>query len=1115
MENETEPLPEPLEITQHAYDLIIEDDFRGSGHLSLHLWCLDRNSNPSLLRVEDYEATAHIELPQFVDGQRIVWDPLKARLIEAYLRRVLGEDQPSRCELVEKTKLYYYQTSRTPCLEVTFRTLHAMKHCSNLLAKPRQIPDLGLVRFDVWEVEISTVRKLFTALGLRYAQWFKALGQEVHFDHELRAATAGTEAKPIREFLVPWRSIVPLPSEATAGWMTCPRLLAFDIETYSDNHKAMPNEFDAKHVVNLISCIYEEAGKPETRKRHLIVLGECDPIPGAEVHSVKDESAMIGEMCQLIRTYDPEIITGFNIFAFDYPYLDVRIKTRMEDWPHCGRLLGRMPTMYSKTWQSGAYGVNRINSLTMEGRISVDMLPIVRREYKLDKYSLDFVAKYFLRIGKHDVKPELMFTIYEELTAAQAGYETALKVMADACADGNGPSEEIKARYTEAVKGLETATTRRAKALAMMKRFGEYCLQDAVLCLDLFAKLNVWIGLLELSSIVGVTIFELFTRGQQIRCQSQIYDLASRLGFVLNKREAAKAFFNGGFVYEPKPGLRRNVICLDFASLYPSIMQAFNVCYTTLVPEDSKIPDELCHVNEFDQEETPDGKPRKRHGDAEGEPEGFESEVSPEEEGDGEVAKTVTRHYRFRFVKKEVRHGILPQLVKRLVDERAAVKKQMKALETRKKATVVKADLEALELQLTILDKRQLALKVSANSMFGFLGAQNGGLMPLIEGAMSITAWGRSLISQVNRYVVEKYGAEIVYGDTDSSMMDLHITDAKECNRLGRQIMDEISGIPEHLGPDGQIVPEMKGLFPPPLRCEFEKAMVILTLKKKKYAYYMINDNGTFVTDRTSGLSVIHKKGIMTARRDNCLFSRVVYDEVLRSVLDGTPIEATLRLISTACARLLRGEVPPRGNLTIIRELGSEYKAAGYFMKVFADELRRMGKPANPGDRLEYIVVRTPEEEAGDDVPLGKKMRAIEMWEDAQKGPKPEKTEDEKAFEIEVKTEAAIYPPEDVDAEYYIEHVLMNPLDQLFEVGYTDHPSFTTIGYKPQFSRCHFVSIRTPVKMIVSIVKDYLRGLEGSRREKLGMIATMVEGLPEWFLDQLPKPPPRRLHIVA
>jgi DNA polymerase elongation subunit (family B) len=162
-------------------------------------------------------------------------------------------------------------------------------------------------------------------------------------------------------------------------------------------------------------------------------------------------------------------------------------------------------------------------------------------------------------------------------------------------------SMKEKEDFKSEVSEIDKIIARYEHALAEVTKIVAYCVQDSDLVVDLFDKLNVWIGLNALSSVVGVTIIQLFTRGQQVRCLSQVWDKASRKGIILDKRIKDKVFYAGGFVFEPKPGLYDGVICLDFASLYPSIMRAMNICFTTLVPPDwyEHTPDGICNIINF------------------------------------------------------------------------------------------------------------------------------------------------------------------------------------------------------------------------------------------------------------------------------------------------------------------------------------------------------------------------------------------------------------------------------------------------------------------------------------------------------------------------------------
>jgi hypothetical protein len=177
----------------------------------------------------------------------------------------------------------------------------------------------------------------------------------------------------------------------------------------------------------------------------------------------------------------------------------------------------------------------------------------------------------------------------------------------------------------------------------------------------------------------------------------------------------------------------------------------------------------------------------------------------------------------------------------------------------------------------------------------------------------------------------------------------------------------------------------------------------------------------------------------------------------------------------------------------VIRELGASYKSDSYFLKVFATELSRVGKQASPGERLEYVVVKTEAEIEGDEVKLGLKMRDIDMWEDSWSFYNG-KTNMVKEKEIGTlkslpegfakilgvktsKNEKPNYPAEKIDTLYYVEHSLMNPFDQLYSIGYNNRlPKYEGIGYTPQYSRCHYCPITTPLKMIGKLVTDLTKG---------------------------------------
>jgi DNA polymerase elongation subunit (family B) len=660
-------------------------------------WGLNQNSKPTVIRIEDYFFSCYLELPEKIH-------PIKVTEVSEWIRKVLKEDAPIQITFEQKRKLYYYQGEKTyPMLKLDFPTKNAMDHLKNIMKKEWNTP-VGKRSFPIYEDKISVIRKLLTEKNLLYSGWITGVNdgdfELVDFDEKISTLD--------NEYRCSYKNIrQPLMEELDVK-TTYPTIFSWDIECYSSNPKAMPKKTNASDVIYAVSCIYSRMGDKE-RQRYLIAVGEDLTVQNAILIQVKDEYELLTELRNLIRKLDPDMLIGYNIFGFDIPYTDFRIQRYMENWTQLGRIKGQSTSVKKISWESSAFGHNDFfQFLGMDGRICLDLLPIVKRDYKLLRYDLDFVSNNFLGKGKFPVKPKEMFAYTKE--------------------------------YNEALLTKNENPERYQNALLNYNKILDYCVQDSDLVLDLMEKLSMWIGLIELSNIVGVSIVDIFTRGQQIRCLSQIYDLATRENIVLDQNKNKENIpFAGGFVQEPIPGLYDNVICLDFASLYPSIIMAFNICYTTLLEPETVMDDEK--VNHFhidmDASEVDDG-----------DEEGSALDDNEEEKKDG---KRIKAHY--RYVKKDVYEGVLPRLVYKLVNERRLVRKMLEG----NKDPVLKI----------ILDKRQLALKVSANSVFGFLGVANGKL-PLMCGAISITSKGRELIGYVNKYLEEKYNGKIVYNDSVS-----------------------------------------------------------------------------------------------------------------------------------------------------------------------------------------------------------------------------------------------------------------------------------------------------------------------------------------------------------
>ena len=276
--------------------------------------------------------------------------------------------------------------------------------------------------------------------------------------------------------------------------------------------------------------------------------------------------------------------------------------------------------------------------------------------------------------------------------------------------------------------------------------------------------------------------------------------------------------YSGGLVLEPKKGLYdKYVLMLDFNSLYPSIIQEYDICFTTV----------------------------KRGKDMAG----LAPELPPPVLGKpgGENA------------------AVLPQVICKLVQHRRAVKELLK----KETNDVIKAQ----------LDIRQLALKLTANSMYGCLGfsASRFYAKPLAE---LITGQGREIL-QSTVDLAQNLSYDVIYGDTDSIMINTNKDNLEEVRKVGQEVKREVNKRYKLL----EI--EMDGCY-----------RSMLLLKKKKYAAVVVEPS--MHEGKTIYVERVEKKGLDTVRRDWCKLAKDVGDTCLDEIFKKRAVEDTVEKIHDA-----------------------------------------------------------------------------------------------------------------------------------------------------------------------------------------------------------------------
>jgi len=357
---------------------------------------------------------------------------------------------------------------------------------------------------------------------------------------------------------------------------------------------------------------------------------------------------------------------------------------------------------------------------------------------------------------------------------------------------------------------------------------------------------------------------------------------------------SGKAKYSGGLVLEPKKGLYDTfILLLDFNSLYPSLIQEYNLCFTTMDWSRSAL------------------------GMGNGENGGYKDQLPP-------------------LPDESLERGVLPRVIKTLVDRRRNVKRMIKS--------------EKDEGKKEELDIRQKALKLTANSMYGCLGFSHSRFCAQPIAAL-VTAMGRETLQRTVDLAQTTIGLEVIYGDTDSIMINTRISDLKEYGKvlqLGNKVKSEVNKLYRTLEL------EIDGVF-----------RSMLLLKKKKYAAVTISEGpgGNFVFGK-------EMKGLDLVRRDWCIQSKDSGKFVLDQILSGEDREIVVNNIhehlEQVATEMRNGELPLE-KYVITKGLNkhpNDYPDAKSQPHVYvAKMMLKDHKAVSIGDHIPYVITSTEEED--------------------------------------------------------------------------------------------------------------------------------------------------------
>ena len=679
------------------YHWYVDDEFNKDGEkeLAIRAYGITKDQKTIILHIKNFQPWIYLEIKK--DGETSNdWDQIK-NLLKNKIRDRCKHLEKSVFYLEHRKKLYFDDQTEYPFFKLRFNTIQVRR--SVYYSLQNYIIRLMGKQYSIacHEHEATPLLQLIVSKSLPTAGWIHFSGGHVPDEERV--------SKLYEEYTVNYDDLKrATPEEEVSMGVPVPCVVSFDIEVYSSNPQRMPLAEVEQDRIFQISCVLEKYG-PITEK-YLLTLGKISPsVLGKDVQYIecKDEKKLLLTFTSLIRQTNPHIIVGYNIFGFDIPYMIKRCK--MFDILSEFDLLGipnfkHAPEKEIK-WSSSAYSYQEFHYLDTEGRVFVDLLPVVKRDYKFSNYKLKTVSTFFLGETKDPLTPQDIFKAYE------------LGCMGD-------------------LQGIKK-----------LSQCGKYCVQDSALVLKLFGVLQLWIGLSEMAKICNVPMMFLFTKGQQIKVFSQVYKKCFDDHILVQSIQDHELLqkcqgYSGAFVFPPEPGIYDWVIPFDFSSLYPTTIIAYNIDYSTLVLDESKVNLKDCHVVEWEDHIN------------------CEHDTSVKKSGASKTRVLCGRH-RYVFRKKPL--GVIPSLLMNLLNQRSETKKQMKSVKK------ICKDKEVAETRLTVLDKRQLAYKLSANSMYGAMGVRKG-YLPFMPGAMSTTAMGRASIQKAAEFVKNTYDGQLIYGDS-------------------------------------------------------------------------------------------------------------------------------------------------------------------------------------------------------------------------------------------------------------------------------------------------------------------------------------------------------------
>ncbi|KAG0245565.1 hypothetical protein B0O80DRAFT_502930 [Mortierella sp. GBAus27b] len=531
---------------------------------------------------------------------------------------------------------------------------------------------------------------------------------------------------------------------------------------------------------------------------------------GFDVHMSVNEEEMMNMVIEHVRRLDPDILAGYEVHNLSWGYIVERYQTLFE--MDMTKLLSRVrppkaPVLTRSARESkDSFNSTHNSGLKFIGRHLFNVWRLIRGEVALTNYS-------FCNVVFHVLQQRVPHYTHETLS----GWWSSGRALYQS---------RVIRHYLHRV---------------------QYSLQ-LIESQELISRTS------EFARVFGVDFFSVISRGSQYKVESMMIRLAKPENYIMISPSRAQVAGQRALevipmVMEPESGFYEDpVVVLDFQSLYPSVMIAYNICYSTCLG--------------------------KLGG-------GSKLGVTTEYEVRDGILPLMEEHLHIApnnvmYVNQDIRRGLLGRMLAEILDTRVMVKKAMKEYPNNKSL-------------LKLLEARQLSLKFIANVTYGYTSASYSGRMPGVEIADSIVLSGRETLERSIRFVNNNptWNARVVYGDTDSMFVQLKGRTRQEAFEIGYDIAETITR-----------------MNPRPVKLKFEKVYhPCFLVTKKRYV-------GSSYETPDQQEPIFDAKGIETIRRDGVPAVQKIMETCIKIMFRTQDLSLVKSYFVRQLAKILEGRVP-------------------------------------------------------------------------------------------------------------------------------------------------------------------------------------------------------------